>query len=458
MPASIIEHATIAVLASDGHSKTVMKAIRFYYEGADDLDEGVLIITSAQALAFPQAGGVLEVPLQTNLNYYVDIPAEYTWLTIAATRAALREETLTFTAQANDGATRHAFVYLRDLADNAILQTLCFTQSVDDALLGEEVIFTDDTFKNYMISNFDTNQDGNLSVGEAQAIQSLTIATAVKDLTGLEHCTNLRSLVCTKNANLTALNTSTLSNLEILDITESAIATIDLSHNPALKAYYADKTSLTALNFSQNSALEIVTVNEIRTLTNHTLELKNHPKLHRLECQGVSGLYPIRPLTVLDVSGCPNLQILKCQYNGLQQLDISHCTELLEFDCHDNYLTELYLPRQSKLRKLECSTNSIEQLNLSACMDLSSLAVNSNPLTELNLGAIPLITDLSISPKWSQLTALTIKSSKLASFTLNGSRDYLTTFTLETPNLITFSLNGGYNGTSLGFSSTPKLQ
>lgn len=457
MPSSIIEHATIAVLASDGRSKTVMKAIHFYYEGADDLDEGVLIITSAQALAFPQAGGVLEVPLQTNLNYYVDIPAEYTWLTISPTRAALREETLTFTAQDNDGATRHAFVYLCDLADNAILQTLCFTQSADDALLGEEVLFADDTFKSYMISNFDTNQDGILSIGEAQTVQSVSISTSVKDLTGLEHCTNLRSLVCTKNPNLTSLNTSTLSNLEILDITESAIATIDLSHNPALKVFYANKTSLTALNFSQNSALEIVYLNEIRTLTNRTLELKNHPNLHTFECQGYYA-YGIRPLTVLDVSGCPKLQILKCTANNLQQLDISHCTELLELSCGQNNLTELYLPRQTKLRKLDCNSNNITQLNLSACMDLSSFSANNNPFTELNLGSNPLLTDLNISPSWSQLTTLTIKGSKLTSLTLSGSRDYLTAFTLETPGLITFSLNGGYNGTSLEFSSTPKLQ
>lgn len=75
-------------------------------------------------------GGEVEVAVTTNFEYSVVIPKRAkSWLSVADTRATLREETLTFIFAENDSfEERSAEVELLDL-DGEVLQTITFTQS-----------------------------------------------------------------------------------------------------------------------------------------------------------------------------------------------------------------------------------------------------------------------------------------------------------------------------------------
>lgn len=75
--------------------------------------EGVFTVTEAAKI--PAAGGDVSVTVRTNLTYEVVIPEEaQSWLSVAvSTKAAVREDAVTFTAQPNEGAARTAAVTLK---------------------------------------------------------------------------------------------------------------------------------------------------------------------------------------------------------------------------------------------------------------------------------------------------------------------------------------------------------
>ena len=75
--------------------------------------EGVFTVTEAAKV--PAEGGDVSVTVRTNLTYEVVIPEDaQSWLSVAvSTKAAVREDAVTFTAQPNEGAARTAAVSLK---------------------------------------------------------------------------------------------------------------------------------------------------------------------------------------------------------------------------------------------------------------------------------------------------------------------------------------------------------
>ena len=58
----------------------------------------------------------------------------------------------------------------------------------------------DPNFKAYLLENFDTNKDGNISLSEAKAVKEIDCSNRnIKDLTGIEKFENLESLNCNNN-------------------------------------------------------------------------------------------------------------------------------------------------------------------------------------------------------------------------------------------------------------------
>ena len=114
--------ATVELKGADGK---VLQSIVFKQKGEEkvfDTDgEGNYIVEAV--------GGEVEVKVSTNLEYTVEIPAEAkAWLSVADTRAVIREETLTFTVAKNETLDeRSATVELKG-ADGKVLQSIVFKQ------------------------------------------------------------------------------------------------------------------------------------------------------------------------------------------------------------------------------------------------------------------------------------------------------------------------------------------
>ena len=118
-PSADLEASRILVFVSKG-TNTIMRIINFV--------ESVIIV-STDTVEIAAEGEIVQVKVETNVTYTVEIPeADRVWLSVAETRAATHTETLTFTAQANPNTTyRYSTVNLKD-DSGLVAQSILFAQ------------------------------------------------------------------------------------------------------------------------------------------------------------------------------------------------------------------------------------------------------------------------------------------------------------------------------------------
>ena len=152
----------------------------------------------------------------------------------------------------------------------------------------------------------DITVDTNWYDGAASYTAGNTTMTVYGDITGFN---------CSSNgANLTALDPSHNTQLEILYCSINQLSSLDVSHNTQLKELWCIGNQLTTLDVSKNTQLE------------------------ELYCYSNS-------LSTLDVSKNTQLKELSCYSNQLTSLDVSKNTQLKELSCYDNQLSTAALDR-----------------------------------------------------------------------------------------------------------------
>lgn len=133
----------VIVLLSDGGSKTIMKTLTFV--------SGVMNVTT-QSQEAAAVGGTVNFELETDLDYEVVIPDDAKgWLSRVETRA-LRQETLTFSARANETMEeRSAKIEL--VCSGIVVETLLVYQkaNLDPAAFVVKVDVTASSMKNTLI-------------------------------------------------------------------------------------------------------------------------------------------------------------------------------------------------------------------------------------------------------------------------------------------------------------------
>ena len=458
-PTTLVERTTIAVLVSDGRSRVLMQALNFVYEGVNDIADGVLIITAGQALAVGCEGGTIEVPLQTNMNYYVEIDdTAASWLSSAASlsRATLRDETLRFSASENNGDERYGFVYLKSVADNSLIQTLCITQHANKSVLAEVITFTDPKFEACALAVCDFDSSGTITKAEASEIVALDVNNeSITDLSGLQHFTNLTSLDISSNSKLKSVDLSALTKLETLNCNScTGLNSLDLTKNVALKVLTSRYSNLSSLDLSKNLALETVNLELAYNLK--SLDLSNHPQLQYVSCYGASSLVSLK------VTGCPKLQEINCYSTKVTSLDISDNHELKILNCYYTSLNSIDTSNNPKLQTLKLNRTNISTLNISHNPLLSSLDVSScNYLKDVNLGNNRYITSLTISDYGSDSSTpkrdIKVVGSNLTFFRCDG-RTINSVDLSQLPSLTSLEVLNS-NGTidNLDLSRLPKL-
>ena len=169
--------------------------------------------------------------------------------------------------------------------------------------------FPDAAFRNY-VSTLDANPtNGYLDEGEIDFTKRIEVSSMnITSLKGIEHFPALISLNCSDNQ-LTALDLSKNTALEVLDCSNNQMNDLDVSKNTALIELDCSNNKLTAIDVSNNTAL-----------------------------------------TILD-----------CYDNQLTALDVSKNTALIELDCSNNKLTALDMTHNTSLEQLDCSGNNISK-------------------------------------------------------------------------------------------------
>jgi uncharacterized repeat protein (TIGR01451 family) len=143
----------------------------------------------------------------------------------------------------------------------------------------------------------DTNNDGEIEVQEALAVQSLimysnTPVENIDNLTGIAFFPNLKTLVVSGHS-LTTFNISMLSALTYLNIGSCGFTNFDMTGLENLETLYCYYNNFTTLNLTPLQNLKIIDAGECHQLTDIDLH-----GLTKLEFVGVHGV----PLESLDLS------------------------------------------------------------------------------------------------------------------------------------------------------------
>lgn len=198
----------------------------------------------------------------------------------------------------------------------------------------EEIVnitIPDIEFKNYLLNNFDFNEDGEISSREVLGIESINLCSDnVSSLEGIEKFSSLKAL---------SVNGSSPGM--------GKLTAIDLSNNHKLEELSFLNNRVTNLNISGCKELKLI----------HCWENK---------------------LTEIDLSSQTLLVELCCAQNFLKEIDITHCHNILNLAINDNKIENVDLSNNRHLINIECGGNALSSLDVSACINLETLHTSYN--------------------------------------------------------------------------------
>lgn len=253
-------------------------------------------------------------------------------------------------------------------------------------VLKGNISFEDARFKEYCVSNFDTNKDGEISYDEAKVVKSIICEYKhVKSMRELIHFPALVELSCYDN-DLTKLDLSKNTLLKILDCRLNELTSLDISKNTGLEELYCSSNNLDDLDLSHNPVLTKLSCgyNELATLNvSHNLSLRT------LDCAH-------NDITTIDVSMLKSLAYLCVDYDEkIANLDLTKNTSLTDLECRFTSLKSLDLSNNIKLKTLYCGVNNLEDLNVTGCTALRILHCAMTLIASLDLS-----TNTSLEQLW----------------------------------------------------------
>ena len=194
---------------------------------------------------------------------------------------------------------------------NPVVVVMNSDKTIDATFVCETVNIPDNNFEQALIDlGYDDIIDGKVAKCNIENVTNLDVSYRnIQDLTGIEYFTSLIILNCNNN-NLSVLDISQNSAIEVLDCGYNQLNNLDISTNLNLIRLFSSNNNLATLNTSSNSNLEIVECND-NILTNLNLSLSS------------------------------NLETLYCENNLIESLDLSNNSILKFFNCSSNNLTYL---------------------------------------------------------------------------------------------------------------------
>ena len=251
------------------------------------------------------------------------------------------------------------------------------TQSPNVYLRDEVIIIENTDFSAALYSVLGSDKVNLISSGyavmtkkNAESITELNFGYSgnykISSLMGIEHFTNLTTLVCTA----------------------AQMNECDLSKNAALKTLDLSFNNFTDLDLNANKELETVRLSSCRQLT--SLKMDACSKLLDVTvnyCTGLSGI---------TLPNQANLRTLDYAGTNLS-FDFNQLSSLTSLNCANTNITNLdFLPKALKdqLESLNCAGNSLQALNLEGYPNLKYLYCNNNALTSLDITSLSNLIDL----------------------------------------------------------------
>lgn len=133
---------------------------------------------------------------------------------------------------------------------------------------------------------------------------------------------------------------------------------IDPTGCPNLVRLSIDATSVCTLDVTQNTKLQILNISDTRI---SSIDLSNNPLLTELYCTNQSGTINTDvKISSLDLTNNPELYRLLCSGNKLTSIDLSKNPKLFDLIIRDNYLTSIDLSNNQNLYNVYITNNNMD--------------------------------------------------------------------------------------------------
>lgn len=205
----------------------------------------------------------------------------------------------------------------------------------------ELVSIPDASFKAYLVSHFDVDGDGEISVDEGLAIKSINVSTdEVSSLSGIDRFVNLLYLKCSGSSDefrnvsgkLKALDLSSNANLLQLICDNNRIEAIDVSGCPALRTLWCRNNRLRSIDISANKALEDLNC-EGNLIAE--LDLAGNPGITSLDCSPMNDVSGANCLAWVNISAGMRIDFINGLMNRRSVSNIPGAT-ILSIDYNEN--------------------------------------------------------------------------------------------------------------------------
>ena len=323
------------------------------------------------------------------------------------------------------------------------------------------IIFEDPNFKGYLLSCFDSDGDGEISLEEAGRIRRIDVCSNelnITSLQGIEHMPELEELICVGDwvgttvlnrehyyiskhyhwdecvgpiGTLKKVDVSHNPKLRVLDLTnnsgigETGSGTLDISNNPELEELclgmcYVNYPSvsecpkLRILNLSHgrgdvpdlssNTALRNVDISFPQDGRQQRIDVSRCPLLEELNVNNCAS-------SLSDLSLNPRLKVLKIGWNKDLRVDFAALPLLEELECASSDLASLAIFGLNRLQYLNCADNPLGRLELSGHSALKRLVCNNCSLGSLDVSGLKGLEYLNCG--WNSLSSLDLRGNPM---------------------------------------------
>lgn len=206
----------------------------------------------------------------------------------------------------------------------------------------------------YGDADADTNDNGEIEVSEALAVQRLIVfGSNISSLQGIQSFANLISLSAGYNQ-ITSFNGAGLNSLKTLQLYNNQLSVLDVSNLPMLERLDCFENNLNSLNVAGLANLKYLDFNSNQVTS---VSLAGLVSLEDLRCYA-------NQLTALSLVGLNNLRSLSCGMNQLTSLNFSGLLNLQGVSCWNNMLTDLDFSGNPSLVDLSCNDNDLHSVNI----------------------------------------------------------------------------------------------
>lgn len=230
------------------------------------------------------------------------------------------------------------------LLNRKVTALLCL--AVGFTAWSQVVKIPDPAFKQRIIAlGFDTNEDGQIQVSEAQQVTKLYVDNlGIVNMEGINSFTNLEELGCYQNK-LSALDVSKLKKLKYLYAYDNRIQNLNINGLTKLEhLFIQNNVFIAGVDFTKFPALT-----DIRCFGNRLtkLDVSGLNQLTRLECAN-------NRIESAIVNKAPNLKHIDIKGNPIKEgtIDIRFLVYLEYFDAEDCNLVTLNLSGTVSLKNL----------------------------------------------------------------------------------------------------------